>query len=55
LAQVTKLEHIIIEASGRDVRDGLEAMSRRLHPDMQAIVVGVDKAVIALALSIRGR
>ncbi|HLL68340.1 MAG TPA: GPP34 family phosphoprotein [Micromonosporaceae bacterium] len=56
LVLATKLDTVIADGGyPREIREGLEGMSRRLRPDMLAIVAGVTKAVTAIALSVRGR
>jgi hypothetical protein len=47
------LDFVLSGASAREVRDGLTRMLRVLRPDLRSLIVGVESAVAAIALSAR--
>jgi hypothetical protein len=47
------LDFVLGGASPREVRDGLTRMLRILRPDLRSLIVGVESAVAAIALSAR--
>jgi hypothetical protein len=53
LVMAVGLDFKLSGASPREIRDGLSRMLRILRPDMRSLIVGVESAVAALALSAR--
>jgi hypothetical protein len=49
----TGLDFVLGGASSRETRDGLGRMLQLLKPDLHSLVVGVESAVAAIALSAR--
>jgi hypothetical protein len=47
------LDFVLGGASAREVRDGLTRMLRIVRPDLRSLIVGVESAVAAIALSAR--
>ena len=55
LAIATRLESVIATTAGIDPGQGLRAMMARLPGDTRTVLAGVDAAVTADALAVRGR
>jgi len=53
LVMAVGLDFKLSGATPREIRDGLTRMLRILRPDVRALIVGVESAVAALALSAR--
>jgi hypothetical protein len=53
LVMAVGLDFLLSGASAREVRDGLTRMLRILRPDLRNLIVGVESAVAAIALSAR--
>jgi hypothetical protein len=53
LVSAVGLDFVFSGATPREVRDGLTRMLRILRPDLRTLIVGVESAVAALALTAR--
>jgi Golgi phosphoprotein 3 (GPP34) len=51
LVMATGLDFVVGGVSSRETRDGLARMAAILKPDLRALIVGVESAVAAIALS----